>query len=749
MAFQCRRQLEKAQQCHDIYPPDHIIRMTVQALSNQAFCQKVKELYSVVIIDEFQDTDALQWQIFDALFTKSAKAFYAVGDPKQSIYGFRGADLYTYLEAGETFGKQSHRGLLTNYRSSTKLMGGLNALFGRAQNWLHLPKLDAAIEYRPALSPDSADISDVDDGKQGVHLWLADVKTGRGVAAKEMEQTQLFPLIAKEIQSLGLNLSSYVILVKDRFQAMRLQAYLKRMNIRSTSKSGVSVMKTKSAAFMDALLNAILNPRKLSSIKRLLSAPIIAWPYFDLLETEFSTKLQLTASKLFALQNEWYQNGLGSVLNTVLQYDFGSTKTLLEHLTSEDQAQDYIDWMQLCELLLEKADKKPHDLYRYFSQLKTRDPDHCLAVKQRENQSGSAVTIMTTHMSKGLEFDVVFALGIASRHTPDAELDLSELDAEKMRLFYVALTRAKRRVYVPVISTPEKVAVSGAFSAAELFFSRFGNSSDKIINALNNEPLISFENIQSSYDVKPSNTHVQHEIELPKKHSLQFTLKSISSYSSLVKDQKKQHQHIEQNTEGFNLHSMPAGAHIGTLLHDLLERILCEKLHRLDQVKHLEKLVFSTLSNTPLENWIGTITDAFKHLFKVDLGGFSLCNVSEMMLETEFLFSVDEQLAIRGFADLIFKHRDRVYIVDWKTNLLGVDSTSYQKEHLKMAMSEHDYFLQARIYAAALTKWWRIFDPRPPQEFFGGAYYVFLRGLDCKETCGIYHFQPLGENHDG
>lgn len=749
MALGCKDRLEKAEQCHDIHPPDGALHMMHQALSKEGFCKKVKEKYAVAIIDEFQDTDALQWQIFERLFSENMKAFYVVGDPKQSIYAFRNADLYTYLHARKTFGEKGHQGLLTNYRSSKRLMTGLNALFSRGESWLTLPKLNSSIEYRSGLSPDTVETCQFKDEKQGVHLWLCDVKAGRSLPSKEMEQTQLFPLIAQEIYSSGLDLSAYAVLVKDRYQAMRLQAYFKRINIPSTSKSGVSVLKTKAAALMDSLLSAILNPRKLPLIKRLLSSPIITWPYFDLMENEFSINMQTVAAKLFALQRQWYEYGLSGVLESVLTYGFGTSKTLLEHLTLEDQAQDYIDWMQLCELLLEQDEKKPQDLYRYFCELKTRNPDQCLAIKQRENTTCAGVRIMTTHMSKGLEFDVVVALGVASRHTPDAGLDsmaLNELDAEKMRLFYVALTRAKQRVYVPVILTPEKGALPGASSAVEQFFGRFGNSSDEIVNALMEEPSISMEKIESTYDVKPLEILDQPQIEKPKEHALHYQSKTISSYSSLVKGQEKPHRRIDQERSGLSLHSMPAGAHIGTLLHDLLERILCEKLHRLDQVKRLEKLIHSVLSKGPLENWTDVVTNAFKQLFKVDLGGFSLLDVDQLMMETEFLFSVDNKLAIRGFADLIFNFQGKVYIVDWKTNLLGIDSSAYKEEHLKVAMSEHDYFLQARIYAAALTKWWRNFDERPPQEFFGGAYYVFLRGLDCEETHGIYHFQPLGED---
>ena len=129
--------------------PDEILLQMRKAIELPLFAKQVRQKYTVAIIDEFQDTDSVQWDIFRSLFLEgpALRAFYLVGDPKQSIYRFRKADVYTYIQARDFLGEEHLYHLDTNFRSSKKLIGALNAFFAR--DWLTLPKVNRTLPYIP------------------------------------------------------------------------------------------------------------------------------------------------------------------------------------------------------------------------------------------------------------------------------------------------------------------------------------------------------------------------------------------------------------------------------------------------------------------------------------------------------------------------------------------------------------------------------------------------------------------------
>ncbi len=193
------------------FGPDELLKRMRVAVERDAFASCVRKKYRAVIIDEFQDTDPLQWEIFKILFLdpiNPLRAFYLVGDPKQSIYRFRKADIYTYFEAKDMLGPSAHYSLGTNHRSSLAMIGVLNALFDR--NWLSLPKLQMTIPC-PAVIPRSEASSDFSDEKGAVHFIGARSFEDCALPFAAMEIERLMPLLKSP--------SSFAILVKDRYQA--------------------------------------------------------------------------------------------------------------------------------------------------------------------------------------------------------------------------------------------------------------------------------------------------------------------------------------------------------------------------------------------------------------------------------------------------------------------------------------------------------------------------------------------------
>ena len=315
MSALCRMRLDKAKESCGVMFPDDLLEQMDRALESPSFADKIKEKYKAAIIDEFQDTDAIQWSVFQKLFLVAKSpipALYLVGDPKQSIYAFRKADLYTYLKAQKNLGLQSQKILKTNYRSSKELIDGLNTLFlhDYAGHWLQLPATGDHIPYQKVLA--GCEGEPLEDDKKAVHILKIDDAKARFVPSRDLEQNILFPYIASQIKALDLGFSAFAVLIKDRYQAVRLQKYFKQIGIPAVTQSGISVCFSKAYLLMNALFEAVLKPNQLGATKKLLSAPIVAWCYLDLLSEKFDQSITAIstqpASLKRALENLWFCN---------------------------------------------------------------------------------------------------------------------------------------------------------------------------------------------------------------------------------------------------------------------------------------------------------------------------------------------------------------------------------------------------------------------------------------------------------
>lgn len=416
-------------------------------LTNTVFLDSVRSLTKALIIDEFQDTDTLQWEIFRTLFFnhKTLSTFCVVGDPKQSIYGFRNANLATYLKAKTLFGKDNVYTLDTNWRSSSHLVNTLNTLLSEksAPGWLSFSESNQQLAYEHVLSPFNA--------KENTSLTLF---TTSGVSTKQwpaqsLEHSALFPYIVQEIYKLkeSTPLHEIAILVKDRFQADRLQRYLAPFFLPSSIASSQLLMHTPIWSLFMAIARA-LNQPTLSKVLSVLSFPLLHWDFSALHE---DNEAVLHIQTLFTetqrvFEKEGWKPCLSKIFTLPLGHDGSSLYTLLQNYDSSllEEAHYFlaslspISSLAILQHTLEQAQLHPT---AYESPKKT-----CTALH--------SIKIMTSHMSKGLEYDMVFALGLCSRTPPPSSLVkvegkthiyqkgasyedalLESIDKEKMRLF--------------------------------------------------------------------------------------------------------------------------------------------------------------------------------------------------------------------------------------------------------------------------------------------------------------------------
>ena len=659
---------KKISQQSEKISPDDLLQLIHSKLSNPWFVQAVRKKYEAVIVDEFQDTDPLQWEIFKTIFLEDrTKSVYLVGDPKQSIYAFRSADIYTYLDAARCFDVGQKGALLHNFRSSSQLLSQMNRLLCNAP-WMDLPKQGTYLEIPQAIS--------ANEGAGELCFMVAEGEKGRQGRwpTPDIEETLFFPFIVEEIQTHQLSPGQTAILVKDRYQAERVKKFLDSWRVPASLYRAPPLRDSPVLEFLEEVADACIEDFNSASIKKILLGPFIATPL-----SELTSERVFQAKQFFKkLKQTWFDQGF-----TTFFAQFLEGKELDPSL--------YEDLLEI----IQKVGPSSHHPY----QLKQRLAE----IKQYETESristhSEGVQIMTIHASKGLEFETVFALGLASR-TPASDLSeetLKELDAEKMRQFYVALTRAKKRLYIPIArELPTPSYALGEASPIELFLAKtapdLSSFSQQFLNGR------TFQLHQEEIHLKTGAPLMTKPAVLPR---------FIQSFSSLAQEASLP---AKGETQGIQ-----AGAQTGVIIHRILERYF-------NREGDLQQLISQEIGRTPLALQGATLYQMITQALELSLGTFCLKEISldKVQTEMEFLYSTKDGW-MKGYIDLCFQHEGRLYAVDWKTNLLENtdDSTILQ------LMQSHDYLLQGQIYTQALQKHLLHYS----KITFGKVFFIFLRG---------------------
>ncbi len=766
LATDCRKSCHDLLSRCDAFSPDELINQMQRSLSSKAFVERLRQRYSVAIIDEFQDTDPIQWNIFETLFVGHARSICLVGDPKQSIYAFRNADLYTYLQAAVALGSENRKYLDTNFRSTPTLVAALNRLFSSEQTkgWMELPQLGISLDVMPVKARPGL-VSAEDRTRGSIHFFAASgqpSKHSKKWPTEALEEGAFFPFIAQEMLSYkkdGL-WSQFAILVKDRFQAERLWEYLKGVQIPSVIRRSGALNESDAFIALQELLEAICTPSDLSRIKKLLAGPLIGWDHEKVRGNFTDIKLREAKEQILFLQEILVQKGFSPFFSEFLASKWDSELSIAEQLLAQDQLDLYCDLQQLSEILAETSWTKKcvkEELLTILTELAKQSIEEESRLKRRSRGEEDAVQILTIHMSKGLEFESVFALGLAWRHPAQNEIvtkiegrekivpldaenqqcrqSLQELDAEKMRQLYVALTRAKKRVYIPLALDVEKSPLQlGQASPIELFFQRaIGPAFDyESVEAFLTQLQITISRIEPSVISAAKKEAVL--LDRPPTPISPMPFEPMLSYSSLAKKADIDPIAREVIKDGPKTAlNMPLGAETGLSFHGIMEKLFNQGLHFLPQKKKIVDLIERQTAGTPLVEWNGALFLLIWDLLHTPINGFCLSEIppSQLQQEMEFLFPVEKGM-MKGFADLVFEMGGKYYLLDWKTNWLE----DYTAEHVHRSMEQNDYFLQASIYADALKRYVKLFDNRPFSQCFGGAIYIYVRGK------AIYPFKP-------
>ncbi len=580
-----------------------------------------------------------------------------------------------------------------------------------------------------------------------------------------------------------------------------------------------SLVETLAFGAMRELLQAILTPQKESSLKIALAGPLLGWSQAEVLALADSqtSRMEELISQGMALRRIWRDNGFSAFYQAFLASSWsGLEKTVGENLLMREGGLDLFHGIQqIAEFLIEKEISEklpPYRLLRTLDELLQVEEEGDQNLKQRINPEKEGVRILTIHSSKGLEFEIVFALGVVKRpkrpspfvpitsdHLPplltplEDESDpryveyLLEIDAEKIRQLYVAFTRAKQRLYIPLfLEAPGKLCQPGAASAMELYLALLGQpqipfedlheriqhlkveTSLEEIRQLANKCHISemtfsaFDEVHESDKISSPflEENQQDDLELrdPPKIEIPGEPLYMHSFTALTKGSSSTSPSFEEvrppsdfDCSNKNPHTLPAGSSTGTLLHTLLEKIPFYFVSEGKRNNALLTFVDRYIYKTPFKAWLEVISDILYHALTTPLlvgnGSFYLQNLAEDQCyrEHEFLYPTTHLLHpefemrpgfLKGVIDLVFECNGKFCIVDWKSNWLGPDESHYSLQEIDQAMQSHDYYLQANIYKEALKRYLKLVDERPFEEIFGGVFYVFLRG--CGSSLQIF-----------
>ena len=444
--------------------------------SGDALAAAIRQRFPVAMIDEFQDTDPQQYRIFRRIWRQQPDtALLLIGDPKQAIYAFRGADIFTYMRARSDVA--AHYTLDTNWRSAPGMVESVNRLFGLVDN----PFMFRDIPFLPVKSaPKNASLRFEVDGENqpAMNLWLM---PGEGVSAGDY-QTFMAQQCAAQIRdwltagqqgtallwrgdnARPVQASDITVLVRNRQEASLIRDALNALAIPSVYLSNRdSVFETPEAQELLWVLQAVLTPERENTLRSALATAMFG------LNAQDIERLNQDENAWDALVEEfsdyrliWQRRGVMPMIRALM-----SARSMAENLLATHGGERRLtDILHLSELLQEAATQleSEHALVRWLNQ-QVAEPDTNASSQQMRLESDKhLVQIVTIHKSKGLEYPLVWLPFIArfrkekqafyhDRESFKAVLDLNESDeslelaeaerlAEDLRLLYVALTRA-------------------------------------------------------------------------------------------------------------------------------------------------------------------------------------------------------------------------------------------------------------------------------------------------------------------
>lgn len=809
---------------------DDLLRSVREALCDPSLgptlAAKLRAEFKAALIDEFQDTDPVQYDIFRRVFLAPAASprpiLFFVGDPKQAIYAFRGGDIYTYRQAvlHPEVARETYC-LNRNFRSSPRLLKAVNQLF-RDQTGQFTFR-DETIAY-----PD-----DLQAGKDFPGLMVPDELTGECredptpfricITEKAGDELQLATVVQvlaflREQQG-AVSPGEIAILVSSHDTARKLYKQLREAGVLAVLQHAGNVFDTAIASELLMVLKALAGFDGLRQITLALATTFFDFRPEQLVVGAEDPEVAQTIDQLRSLTQHWLTRGFASAYAALEALPHCNLRQRLAALP--DGERQLADLLQLIDLIGGAIAEMGESPERIIDWLQTRI---CRAHEEAEKDNEAyarlleserdAVKIMTIHVSKGLEFPVVFVVLsnpsttvrkpyfhhtqteaeaprlIAALDDEAKEAAKAESEDERIRLMYVAFTRAVKRTVVIAAKSNNllaKLVENGQVNAAA--------DGDYAFRVETLPPAAS----ESAPWVPPPRPKVE---LLPARTPRAFsTCPSHGSYSSLspgASTSSLESHDVDSapdlplgDTSAHPIFALTGGAKTGTCWHAILERLPFDASEAtlaaaVTSALRLYGLEAEEPDRRARESLL--LVEMFRRtldypLVAPDGETFSLRHVSmaERLSEWAFDFSSRASAAttraiaaaaqeawadqadkvlflqvmrgwarpipkgyLKGFVDLIFRHNGYYYVVDWKSNSLGKRREDFDTPGITEEMASAGYCFQYLLYAAVLHRFLK--ETLGPdytwERNFGGIRYFFLRGIAAGGAAPVFADRP-------
>jgi len=745
--------------------------------------------FKAVFIDEFQDTDKMQYEVFNKAFGGNTVLFY-IGDPKQSIFAWRKADIATYFSAYNN--AENCYGMNENYRSSEDYIKAMNVFFQPTPNFdtFHFGLNNQAITYIPVNSPADNTKGNLKFGDSNCIPISINEQPNKQVI--EIAVTaQVIDLLTNEAYTIFKNNSARKILpsdigilVRSNTEGNSIKAALAKYGIPAVTIGDAKVLESNEAQQVLYILEAMMDLSR-SSINKALLCSFTGFGTSDILILDDEVPLELFKK----YKASWDKDGIYNAL-TDFMTDFGVAEILL-HNNTENGERTITNLFQLKELLYKIQTIKnlsPTELISWLRRGIESNDATGDEYEQRIENDEVCVKIVTIHKSKGLEYNIVLApyLDIMERKkdtfcsfknehgeyvnlrkdklTSDQSLLFKQqAEQENRRLVYVAITRAVYKCFI--FKNTSGQANPSTLSFFTTAITDFDNGLIEKCTDVEIAAGFFFKNIAPPVNIKTI---------APVNFTLTHNNWQRMSYTMLAAETEKKSKtstgNLGNEYDEFIFKQLTKGSKTGNMLHHILENIN-----------------FSNNENWPIhiDNAIREFNPSLRNEFEpkllemlqqileanITMGetSFTLEQVgfNDRIHEFEFDFPVDNfdtsalqavatdtlnihvkdrreiEGIMNGKIDMLFQCQGKYFILDWKSTFLGDTLAANAPDVLTEAMSENNYHLQYLIYTLATKKY---LETRLPdfdyERDFGGVLYLFVRGMRKGTDYGVFNCKP-------
>lgn len=683
---------------------DDLLNKLLKILIKNKNIQKIiSNQYPIAFIDEFQDTDINQYKIFNLIYKNDKKtALFLFGDPKQAIYSFRGADIFSYLYAKDKI--QNHYYLETNWRSSENMCRGINILFSSYLNpfiFKRIPFIPILPNYKnsnmnfklhgvlqtairffiPKKKEMCAEEYQIWIAKQcanEISYWLHCARTGNATIVTKSGKKKLTE-------------SDIVVLVKNKIEEKIIRNALESVNIHTIYSSHTyGVFQTNDAKELLCMLQSILDPTNEKILQQAVLTDIFQSILYENNHILNCKNPYLIAEKLYKYHKIWNKTGIFRVIESIIISNIQINK-------SETTHQKNINLLHIAEILQKKSIlvQKKTALMRWLQKKILQKNISSSNEKIRFINKLTSIKIVTIHKSKGLEYPIVWIPFMINFHPAklpiyhdkknfkifydpehkkkNLELADNERLAEDMRFLYVALTRSivHCSIGITCIIKTKKIKEKNSkmyHNALEYLIKRKKYVNYDIllkkINSLSIYPII---------DIKHDTINCKNYYKCTKKcffserrvlkKDIKYTY-SITSFTQLKKENifltKKNNQYrkenffienIKQNKKKLTIHNFPEGKKSGILIHDMLKKIDFMYLKKPNWYSD-----FLNMYNFSI-NWTKTLISCINDLVNIPLNHnniiLSKLNQQEYIKELEFFIPIKNILHSQQLNNII------------------------------------------------------------------------------------------------